>query len=86
LSEAEFIEQVEAERARNLSGEGPVFALYAVMNGIEDVPKDEHRELTDSERALLRQLRLKSYALFQAEHPDGRLNELTENAERCRNP
>jgi hypothetical protein len=70
LTEDKFIDRVEATRARRLSGEGPVFALYELMNGIEDVARDEKRPLTAEEVALLKTLRRQSYALFQAEHPD----------------
>lgn len=70
LTEDEFIQRVEATRARRLSGEGPVFALYQLENGIEDVAQEEGRELRPDEEVLLAQLRRESYALFQAEHPD----------------
>jgi hypothetical protein len=66
----DFIQHVEAIRARRLSGEGTVFALYKLMNGIEDVAKEEGRELRPDEEELLAELRRQSHALFQAEHPD----------------
>jgi hypothetical protein len=70
VSHDQFIQHVEAIRARRLFGEGPVFALYKLMNGIEDVAKEEGRELRPDEEALIAELRRESYALFQAEHPD----------------
>lgn len=66
----QFIQHVEAIRARRLSGEGPVFALYKLMNGIEDVAKEEGRELRPDEQALIAELRRESYSLFQSMHPD----------------
>ena len=70
LSRDKFIQYVEAERAHSLSGEGPLFSLYALMNGIEDVARDEGRGLTPDEDALIAELRRKSHELFQAAHPD----------------
>ena len=70
VSRDRFIEHVEAIRARRLSGEGPVFALYKVANGIEDVAREEGRPLRAEEEALVAALRRQSYELFQAEHPD----------------
>lgn len=70
LSEDEFVQRVEALRARRLSGDGPIFALYGLQNGIEDVAREEGRALRPDEEALLVELRRESHALFQAEHPD----------------
>jgi hypothetical protein len=70
VSPEEFVQYVEGKRARQLSGEGAVFTLYQVMNGIEDVAREEDRELTPDEEALIAELRRKSHALFQAAHPD----------------
>ena len=70
LSEDEFIQRVERIRARRLRGDGPVFALYELMNGIEDLAKEQNRSLAPDETALLASLRRESYARFQAEHPD----------------
>ena len=70
VSEEQFLQHVEAMRARRLSGDGPVYALYQVMNGIEDVAREEGRELTADEERLLAQLRRESAALFARDHPD----------------
>lgn len=69
LTEEAFIDSVETIRARRWTGAGPLSALYELMNGIEDVAKDQGRQLTSDEAALLTQLRHQSYALFEAEHP-----------------
>jgi|GEM_PF-5338389 len=70
LTEEAFIDSVEVIRARRWTGAGPLTALYELMNGIEDVAKDQGRQLTSDEAALLKQLRRQSYALFEAEHPN----------------
>ena len=70
VSNDDFIQHVEAMRARRLSGEGPVYALYQLMNSIEDVAREEGRELTAEEERLLAELRRQSHALFAATHPD----------------
>ncbi len=70
VSADEFVQYVEGIRARRLSGDGPVYALYQLVNGIEEVARDEGRELTPDEEALIAELRRKSHALFQAAHPD----------------
>lgn len=69
LTEEACIDSVEAHRARRWTGAGPLSALYALMNGIEDMAKDQGRQLTSDEAALLTQLRRQSYALFEAEYP-----------------
>ena len=49
--------------------EGPLFALYKVMNGIEDVAHDEGRDLTPDEEALIAELRRTSHASFKRSIP-----------------
>jgi hypothetical protein len=69
LTEDRFIDYVEAWRARNLAGEGPVFALYSLVNAMEDEAKQQKRELTDEERAIIAELRRQTYQSFEREHP-----------------
>jgi hypothetical protein len=69
LTEQAFIDEVEAWRARNLTGEGPVFALYSMVNAMEDEAQSQGRELTEEERALVAELRRRTYSLFEQEHP-----------------
>ena len=70
VSEEQFLQHVEAMRARRLSGDGPLYALYQLMNGIEDVAREEGRELAADEERLLAELRRESAALFARDHPD----------------
>ena len=70
VSRDKFIQYVEGKRAHSLSGDGPVCALYMLMNGIEDVARNEGRDLTPAQEALVAALRCRSYELFQAAHPD----------------
>lgn len=63
----EFIQLVEEYRARRLKGEGPVFALYETINGLEDAARAERRDLTPEEQALVKTLRLRAHALFEEE-------------------
>lgn len=70
VSEDEFIQHVESLRGRRLEGEGPIFALYQTINGIEDVAKAQERALTDTEDALIAELRRQTHAMFQAAYPD----------------
>ncbi len=69
VSEDEFIQRTEAWRARNLTGTGAVFALYSLMNAIEDEAKQQRRDLTAEERATVEQLRRETYELFERERP-----------------
>ncbi len=68
VSEREFMQKVEAWRARNLSGDGPVFALYALINAMEDQAREEGRPLRDDEKALVEELRAQSYRAFEERH------------------
>jgi hypothetical protein len=70
VSEDEFIQHVESLRSRRLRGDGPIFALYLTVNAIEDAAKAQGRRLNDEETALVAELRRRTYAMFQAAHPD----------------
>jgi hypothetical protein len=70
VSEDEFIQHVESLRARRLRGDGPIFALYQTLNAVEDAAKAQGRRLDDEEAALVAELRRRTYAMFQAAHPD----------------
>jgi hypothetical protein len=67
VTEAAFIEAVERERGTFLNGEGPVFALYGVMNAIRRSVYEEQRAYTPEERVLLQQLSRETHVLFEAE-------------------
>jgi hypothetical protein len=68
VSEDEFIQATEAWRARNLKGDGTIFALYSVLNAFEDQAASEQRALREDERVLVEELRRQTYALFEQEH------------------
>ncbi|MEV0325553.1 hypothetical protein AB0H63_03765 [Micromonospora echinospora] len=59
----EFVQEVEKFRACYLSGNGPVFALYATVAAI--TATEEKRTLTDRERALVRGIRRKTFVMFE---------------------
>ncbi|MFB4308710.1 hypothetical protein [Actinomadura sp. GTD37] len=67
LTRDEFIQWVEEFRGRRLRGEGPAYALYETINGIEDAARAEPRRLTPEEKALIHTLRLRVHDLFDAE-------------------
>ncbi|GLY21927.1 hypothetical protein [Micromonospora sp. NBRC 101691] len=65
LSPEEFVQAVERYRARYLSGQGPIFALYETVKAIVDVEERERRYLDDRERALVRGIRRKTFVMFE---------------------
>jgi hypothetical protein len=67
VSREEFVQRVEEYRARRLRGDGPVYALYETINGLEDTSRAEARNLTAEEKALIHSLRLRTHDLFEAE-------------------
>jgi hypothetical protein len=68
-SEAEFIQEVERWRARFAAGQGPAFALYALMNQIEESARKERRRLTEEEKNFLEELRVRSFREFERANP-----------------
>ncbi|MDR7279181.1 hypothetical protein [Catenuloplanes atrovinosus] len=67
LTREEFVQKTEAVRGRYLRGEGPVFALYDTIRGIEEVAEAENRRLSDRERLLVEGLRRRTYVMFETE-------------------
>lgn len=65
LTAEEFVQLVECRRGERLSGDGPVFALYETVNAIEDVAQAEGRRLTDRERAMVTNLRRRTFPMFE---------------------
>jgi hypothetical protein len=72
LSEEEFIQYVESVRGRalQLPGDGPIHALYGLINAMEDIAKGQGRALTAEDKATIAELRRRTYAMFLAAHPD----------------
>lgn len=66
-SPAEFVQDVERYRAENLSGQGPIFALYETVNAIVDSGRRERRPLTTDERALVAGIRRRTFVMFEEE-------------------
>ncbi len=65
VTEDEFIQHVEEIRGHRLREKGTVYALYDIINGLEEVAKEEGRELTLKERAMIAALRRETYTLFE---------------------
>lgn len=63
----DFVDAVEFERGRRLSGDAPVFALYETINAILAGAREENRPTTLEEKALIRGLRRKTYRMFEEE-------------------
>ncbi|WP_343447870.1 hypothetical protein [Micromonospora schwarzwaldensis] len=61
----EFVWYVEQERGRYLRGEGPLFALYETVRGIEDTIREERRYPTPHEQALIRGIRRRTFVMFE---------------------
>jgi hypothetical protein len=67
LSEAEFIDETERRREEYLRGDGPIFAIYDVINGMYEQRKSENRSFTPEERALIVTLRRRTFAMWEEE-------------------
>lgn len=65
LSADQFIQRTEHDRGRYLRGEGPVFALYATIQAIEDTASAEGRRLTTKEQALITGIRRRTFVMFE---------------------
>ena len=70
VSDDQFIEHVEAIRARKYSKDDELGALYKKMNAIENAAKEQNRPLTNEEKAKLTALRQKTYAMFAEKYPE----------------
>jgi hypothetical protein len=68
LDRDQFIQLTESFRERyRLRAEGPIAALYGTVAGIREQAEREGRPPTEDERALVRGLRRKTYAMFERE-------------------
>jgi hypothetical protein len=67
LSREEFIQRVEACRGEFLKGDGPVYTLYEMINGLIEVPREQGQPLSGESKALVRSLRMKTHDLFEAD-------------------
>ncbi|MDG4808009.1 hypothetical protein O7634_14730 [Micromonospora sp. WMMD1120] len=66
-SAEDFVQEVEAFRAFHLKGEGPIFALYETVRGIESQADAEGRRETPREQALIRGIRQRTFVMFEEE-------------------
>ena len=67
LTEAEFVTETERERAFYLRGEGPVFALYATVEGMRRQAKEEGRALTVQEESFLASVQRRTFGMWEAQ-------------------
>ncbi|MEV5296421.1 toxin glutamine deamidase domain-containing protein [Amycolatopsis methanolica] len=66
LTEAEFIAETERERAFYLRGEGPLFALYATVDGMRKQAKEEGRALTAQEESFIESVQRRTFGMWEA--------------------
>lgn len=67
VSRDEFIQCIEATRAEYLKGDGPVFTLYEMIDGLIEVPREQGQRISEESLALIRSLRKKTHELFEAD-------------------
>ncbi len=67
LSEERFVQVSEAARNRYLVGDGPIFALYETVNGIDALAVKEGRSRTPDETALIKALYKRTFKLWEEE-------------------
>ncbi|MEU0530522.1 hypothetical protein [Amycolatopsis tolypomycina] len=65
--EEKFIQETEFERSLYLTGDGPIFALYDTIKGIDDVVRKEGRRRTPQEVALIEALRKRTFKMWEDE-------------------
>ncbi|RZQ65027.1 hypothetical protein [Amycolatopsis suaedae] len=67
LNENDFIDETEQNRAMDLRGDGPIFALYETIDGLYDQAKSENRPLGPDELALMASLRKRTFRMWEEE-------------------
>jgi len=67
LDEDEFVQLTERERAENLTGDGPIFALYDTVRATWDTARDEGRRITGEELALVEELYRRTFKMWEEE-------------------
>ena len=67
FNEEKFIQETEFERSYYLTGDGPIFALYDTIKGIDDVVRREERRRTPQEVALIEALRKRTFKMWEDE-------------------
>ncbi|HET6703728.1 hypothetical protein [Amycolatopsis sp.] len=67
FNEEKFIQETEFERSHYLTGDGPIFALYDTIKGIDHVVRREERRRTPQEVALIQALRKRTFKMWEDE-------------------
>jgi hypothetical protein len=67
FDEDRFVQETEIERSQYLTGDGPIFALYETVAGIDDVATREQRRRTKQETALITALRKRTFKMWEDE-------------------
>ncbi|QFU94752.1 hypothetical protein [Amycolatopsis sp. YIM 10] len=67
LTADDFVNETEELRAYTLAGEGPIFALYDTIDAMFARKDVESRGFTDQERALIKSLRRRTFAMWEDE-------------------
>ncbi|MEV6440697.1 hypothetical protein [Amycolatopsis sp. NPDC051716] len=67
FGEEKFVQETEFERSHYLTGDGPIFALYDTIKGIDDVVRREERRRTPQEVALIQALRKRTFKMWEDE-------------------
>jgi hypothetical protein len=67
IGREQFIDLTESNRGRLLRGEGPVYALYETVEALLGDVREGRRTLTDDEKALVKGVRRRTYAMFEAD-------------------
>jgi hypothetical protein len=67
FDEERFVQETEFERSHYLTGDGPIFALYETIKGIDDVALREERRRTKQETALIHALRKRTFKMWEDE-------------------
>ncbi|WP_206784267.1 hypothetical protein [Amycolatopsis sp. MtRt-6] len=67
FDEEKFVQETEFERSLYLTGDGPIFALYDTIKGIDDVVRREERRRTPQEVALIQALRKRTFKMWEDE-------------------
>ncbi|RSD20069.1 hypothetical protein [Amycolatopsis eburnea] len=67
FGEEKFIRETEVERNQYLTGDGPIFALYETINGIDNAAFREGRNRTAQETALVHALQKRTFKMWEDE-------------------
>ncbi|WP_410587475.1 hypothetical protein [Amycolatopsis sp. lyj-23] len=67
FKEEKFVQETEFERSHYLSGDGPIFALYDTIKGIDALVRREERRRTPQEVALIQALRKRTFKMWEDE-------------------